>query len=277
MSAQKWLEGFAVLDLEVTPRVRVRSFRHRHGPTSFPKGRHAALEVAWILDGEATYDVDGRELRVEAGMGVVIPPRVEHATRVAPGTCAGSAWIATELYLEIARNLGRGAFTEPVLLPDARHLARLGALLQSEAEEMRAGRALAVEALAEALAVAVVRAAPGGPVAATDPRLAAALGVIERSYAEPISVDELARAAGISRFHFSRMFRDAMGTSPYRHLQRVRIEKARELLASGIGVTEAALSVGFRDLGRFARAFRAEVGCAPSAVAKSTGPRAESA
>jgi len=87
---------------------------------------------------------------------------------------------------------------------------------------------------------------------------------MESHYAEPLGIADLSRAAGISRAHFSRRFRDALGLSPYQYLQRVRIHRARELLGRGHGVTEAALSGGYRDLGRFAQAFRRHVGCAPS-------------
>ncbi len=56
------LSGFAVLDAPVTPRVRVRSWHHRSGPTEFPAGTHAFVEVAWVLEGRATYTVGDREL-----------------------------------------------------------------------------------------------------------------------------------------------------------------------------------------------------------------------
>jgi AraC-like DNA-binding protein len=266
-SLREGLAGFALLDTPVTPRVRVRSWHHRFGPTDFPAGTHAFVEVAWVLEGTTTYRVGTRDIVVETGSGIVLPARVLHATRVTPGARAGSAWIASELVSRIAASLGRQSFTEPTLLEDTRQLARLGALLQSEASEARPGQLLAVDALAEALVVAIVRAAPSSARTPRDPRIASAVALIESQYSEPLGVDDLARAAGLSRFHFSRMFSDAMGMSPYQHLQRIRIERARELLGRGHGVTEAALSVGFRDLGRFARAFRDQVGCAPSDIA----------
>ena len=74
----------------------------------------------------------------------------------------------------------------------------------------------------------------------------------------------LARTARMSRFHVGRLFRAQVGTSPSRLLLRTRIERAAELRRAGrCGVTEAALTVGFRDLGRFGRAFRERFGCAP--------------
>jgi AraC-like DNA-binding protein len=265
-SARSRLAGIALLDTPVTPRLRVRSWHHRFGPTELGSGSHAFVEVAWVLEGAVTYRVGDRDIVVESGRGIVIPARVEHATRVSPGSRAGSAWIASEQVSGVAASLGRRAFAEATLLGDASDLARLGALLESEAEEARAGQLLAAEALAEALVVAIVRRAPAAVQSPSDPRLGKAIALIESQYAESLGVDALSRAAGISRFHFSRMFRDALGMSPYQYLQRVRLERARELLLGGNCVTDAALSVGFRDLGRFARAFREEFGCAPSDV-----------
>ena len=258
------LAGIALLDTPVTPRVRVRSWHHRFGRTDFPPATHGFVEVAWLLDGTATYRIGAREISISSGQGIVVPARTEHATRISPGARAGSAWIASEMVSDVTASLGRKPLTEATLLEDAAHVARVGALLQTEAEATRPGQLLAVDALAEALVVAIVRAVPDAARAARDPRIANAVALIESRYSEPLSVDDLSRAAGISRFHFSRMFRDELGVSPYQYLQRVRVERADELLARGHGVTEAALSVGFRDLGRFARAFREQTGRGPS-------------
>jgi AraC-like DNA-binding protein len=84
-----------------------------------------------------------------------------------------------------------------------------------------------------------------------------------------LSIDDLARTARMSRFHFSRVFRDEVGKSPYQLLVETRIERAQALLKSGQAVTEAALSVGFMDLSRFSKAFRRQVGCSPSEYRKS--------
>jgi AraC-like DNA-binding protein len=81
-------------------------------------------------------------------------------------------------------------------------------------------------------------------------------------------VADLAAAAGMSRFHFSRVFRDETGSSPYAYLVDRRLERAAaRLRAGGCSVTTAALDAGFRDLGRFARAFRARFGVTASAFA----------
>jgi transcriptional regulator GlxA family with amidase domain len=88
-------------------------------------------------------------------------------------------------------------------------------------------------------------------------------------YAEPLTVDDLAGTATMSRYHFSRLFRDEVGEAPYQHLLRVRIARAAELLKSGrTSVTEAALAVGFHDFSRFSRTFKRFMGQLPIEVAR---------
>ncbi len=264
------LSGIAILDSAVTPHVRVRRWQHRSGPTAFPAASHSDVELAWVQSGEASYRIGSREVSVPAGSAIVVPARVEHATRVAPGTRASSVWLSSALVLEVAATVSRSLPNDVVVLQDTRPFASLGDLLYQEAANTAPGQLLAVDALARALAVTLVRAAArDAACSTTDPRIAAALALIEERYADSLGVDELARAAGSSRFHFSRMFREVTGKSPYQYLQRTRVLRAAELLESGgHGVTEVAFSVGYRDLGRFSRAFREEFGFPPSELVR---------
>ena len=92
--------------------------------------------------------------------------------------------------------------------------------------------------------------------------------MVRARYAEPLTVDDMARAAGMSRFHFSRALRAACNCSPYQLVVQTRLEAAAALLRAGrASSTQAALSVGFTDPSRFARAFRRAFGCAPSEMA----------
>ncbi|MCA9594659.1 MAG: helix-turn-helix transcriptional regulator [Myxococcales bacterium] len=262
------LEGIAVVDTPVTDRVRVRSWHHRFGATQFPEGSHAEVEVGWVIVGEARYLIDGSELVVPAGSGIVVPARTAHATHVSDGIVAQSAWIAASLVSNVAASLALRPPSAARLIADATEISRLGSLLETEARTPRPGQSLMVESLAQALVVAVLRAASNTGVAPRDPRIAQAVALLETHFADALGVDDLARAAGISRFHFSRLFREETGESPYQYLRRLRIERARELLALGYTVTDAALSVGFKDLSRFARAFREQTGVAPSAFGR---------
>jgi AraC family transcriptional regulator len=120
-------------------------------------------------------------------------------------------------------------------------------------------------ALVDALICALVRAEPTASGAARrDPRIARALELMAESFAEPIGVEDLARAAGMGRFTLLRAFRAQVGQSPYRFLTNLRLERAAALLRQGhASILDTALACGFGDPGRFARAFRARYGCSP--------------
>lgn len=93
-----------------------------------------------------------------------------------------------------------------------------------------------------------------------------ALGSLGERFAEPLQLTALAREVGCAPHHLSRRVRLETGLTLQRHLRRIRIEAARELLESGrCNVTEAALEVGYQSLSHFAKAFREETGEAPQA------------
>lgn len=103
-------------------------------------------------------------------------------------------------------------------------------------------------------------------------RVAEAAAAIRRSLHTPISVDNLASAAGLSRFHFSRLFAEQTGLSPARYLQEARIERATGLLAtSDRPVKEVAAACGYQSAGYFCRAFKVATGLTPSEYRTSRG------
>lgn len=90
--------------------------------------------------------------------------------------------------------------------------------------------------------------------------------LIDREYARPLDVADLARAALMSSAHFSRQFRAAYGETPYAYLMTRRIERAKALLRQGnLSVTEVCLAVGCSSLGSFSARFTQLVGETPSA------------
>lgn len=79
-----------------------------------------------------------------------------------------------------------------------------------------------------------------------------------------LDLEEMARAACFSKFHFLRLFRQAYGVTPARYLSQLRLERARTLLEeSDRSVTEICLDVGFESLPSFSCAFRRHTGHSP--------------
>jgi AraC-like DNA-binding protein len=87
---------------------------------------------------------------------------------------------------------------------------------------------------------------------------------IDREYAQPLDVEELARGVNMSAGHLSRRFRLAYGESPYAYLMTRRIERAMALLRRGdLSVTEICFVVGCSSLGTFSTRFTELVGVPP--------------
>jgi AraC family transcriptional regulator len=83
--------------------------------------------------------------------------------------------------------------------------------------------------------------------------------------AEEFNLDRLAAQAGLSKFYFNRLFKNAMGVSPSRHQITLRMDEARRLLReTKKSVVDVALDVGYANPSHFAQLFRRETGLSPS-------------
>jgi AraC-like DNA-binding protein len=97
-------------------------------------------------------------------------------------------------------------------------------------------------------------------------------------YFEPLGVDDLAHAAGLSRAHFSREFRAAFGESPHSYLLTRRMERAAALLRmTDRSVADVCFSVGLQSVGSFTTAFKRTYGVSPTAYRAAFPPAADSA
>jgi AraC-like DNA-binding protein len=95
-------------------------------------------------------------------------------------------------------------------------------------------------------------------------------------YFDRLSVDDLARAAGLSRAHFSREFRDAFGESPHAYLLTRRLERAASMLrTTDRSVTDICYSVGLQSLGSFTTSFTRTYGLSPAAYRAAFPPAAD--
>ncbi len=87
----------------------------------------------------------------------------------------------------------------------------------------------------------------------------------DRRHFDPLDLDQLAGAAGVSKYHFLRCFTDTYGKTPARYLTERRVERAQDLLrATNLTVTEVCMVVGYSSLGSFSARFKELVGMTPS-------------
>ena len=103
--------------------------------------------------------------------------------------------------------------------------------------------------------------------------LAEANAIVEREFASPLALDDVARRVAASRRQLQRAYAEIGGTTFREHLTRVRMERAAELLAARAPtVREVAHRVGYRQPAQFAKAFRRHHGVAPSDYRSGDGP-----
>jgi AraC-like DNA-binding protein len=88
---------------------------------------------------------------------------------------------------------------------------------------------------------------------------------MRHAYGRPVTLPDISAHANLSPYHFLRVYKQAYGETPHEFLTRLRIERAKTLLARGShNVTEACFEVGFSSLGSFSNLFAYRVGLPPS-------------
>jgi AraC-like DNA-binding protein len=108
--------------------------------------------------------------------------------------------------------------------------------------------------------------------------LARARDLVDAQYREPLTVDDMAGAAGLSRSHFSVEFRRAFGVSPHVYLLTRRLERAAALLrTTDWTVADICMAVGLSSVGSFTETFRRTHGLTPTAFRAAFPPAADMA
>ncbi len=106
-----------------------------------------------------------------------------------------------------------------------------------------------------------------------DRHLVRAKDLADVRYADPLTVDDLAAAAGLSRGYFSREFRRAFGESPHAYLLTRRLERAAALLrTTDRSVADICLTVGLTSVGSFTTSFSRAFGVSPTVYRRSFPP-----
>jgi AraC family transcriptional regulator len=171
----------------------------------------------------------------------------------------------------------KGAFEDPLL-------AEIGYAIASELRTETSAGNLLVGALASSLAARLVQKHVSTLSAQSFPRhtsqgldrrrLVRVLDYIEANLEGDLSIGRMATVACLSRYHFSRAFRQAVGESPHRYVSAKRLERAKALLIHGDRpLVDIALALSFSSQANFTRAFRQATGQAPGQFRQGCGSR----
>lgn len=90
------------------------------------------------------------------------------------------------------------------------------------------------------------------------------ISYVIKNYNQQLTIDELAKTAGLSRTAFIKRFRDTTGRSPKQFITHIRISEAKKLLSSNLSITKIAEETGFYDSAHFMKTFLATTGMSPS-------------
>jgi AraC-like DNA-binding protein len=93
---------------------------------------------------------------------------------------------------------------------------------------------------------------------------------IDSHFTESLTIEQIARNAGMSEYHFFRLFKQMTGSTPYQYILSSRLKMASSLLKADYSVSDAAITTGFSDIFSFSKAFKKHTGISPALYA-STG------
>lgn len=247
--------------------ISVVDYRCDAGPgdPAFPE-HHQAFSLSYVRHGTFGYRVRGREFEMVAGAMLIGFPgdeflcTHEHA--------CGDECLSFRLTAEVADTVGSGEKVwKRGALPPLAEIMVLGELAQAAAagesgvglDEIAWLFAMRFAALIGSKSQNLRRASPRDRRRAVETAL-----WLDANAHEPVDLERAARQAGLSPFHFLRLFAGIVGVTPHQYLLRSRLRRAaRALAADDRPVSDIALDVGFADLSNFVRTFHRAAGLSP--------------
>jgi AraC family transcriptional regulator len=233
--------------------------------------------VSVTLSGDVDVDgmVSGKRMsaRVGAGQVIIMAAGQSNSWRWSRPTEEAHVFLAPWLMAEVAEDIGSG---RPEVLNrcavDDPHIRQIVLGLVDELDHGDGASRAMLDSGARYLAHHLLRrhcASPSLPVrpsglSAAQFRKVEAL--VTDGLSQGLGLTDMAKAAGLSPYHFARRFKAATDETPHAYLTRRRMEQARHLIAtSGLTMIEVAHRVGFESQSHFGQVFRATTGVSPAA------------
>ncbi|WP_462328206.1 AraC family transcriptional regulator [Desulfobaculum sp.] len=244
---------------------------------AFRRHTHAAYSVGLVERGSATFALRDAWHSVRGGQLVIIPPNVAHACN----PDAASVMVYWMFYID-ASFLERGAremFGSDAVLPQFSHPVVESPALY--ARWKKACEAIAAEcgplqkqscllgAVADVLQLymrqerGMAARDVGAPAESGSPAVARAQDYIAQRVQQKITLDELAQAANMSRYHLLRLFQAQVGLAPHAYQNQLRVNEGKALLQQDLSISHIAAQLGFTDQSHFSRVFKQFTGATP--------------
>lgn len=232
----------------------------------------AANRFYYVLDGEAFIQVGGKQYRPKPGQLLLLPVGVRHSYRN-----TGDRRL-NRYFVHFAARVGDVDLFQLLkcdysleVPPEEQHYVTglFDRLLASREAGHLTSAFLSRTALLEIVSYFLEKQAAAGKLAAAASveleRISAVLSYMERHLGESITLKELAEVVHVHPNYFAQYFKSVMGMPPLKYMNRMRLEKAKQLLMDNdLSVGEVAERVGIQ-LGHFSKTFKAYTGLSPTA------------
>ena len=228
----------------------------------FSRHAHDEVQIGAYEGGLKRFWIHGREVEATAGHLVVVPSGEPHASKAeGAGTTFRVVFLGARLFETLAEEVGRRsgdlrAFggTSPC------HGKLLGLV-----DALASGTSLRQETLLLEFVAGLLGAhgQPGTRKRSEPAAIKRARRYLHDNVETRVTLGELSREVGMSKYHLLRTFRELVGLPPHAYLTHLRITRSRALLRAGMPPADVAAVLGFVDQSHFARHFRREVGVSP--------------
>lgn len=248
--------------------LHIEAYRFEGIVQPFPNHFHEYYVIGFIEDGERMLSCKNQEYTIARGNVLLFNPGDNHACVQSDGGTLDYRGfnIAKEVMLDLAAEVtGRRdlpGFSRNVIFDEevTCYLRPLHELVMNDSTEFGKEEALL-------LLISLLLQQYGQPFERCVPEcrdeIEQACKIMERHYAERLSLDRMCRCVGLSKSTLLRAFARSKGVTPYSYLENIRVGKAKRLLEQGVPPVEAALQTGFSDQSHFTNCFNRFIGLSP--------------
>lgn len=246
---------------------------------------HDHIEMAFIMSGVGRYHIEGEIFDVREGDLLIFNPGMKHQALL--GDEAESP--ATEFFVGFSDIQLKGLEKNFIPLPEKgnilhttgelrQKLFKICSSMEAEKTQTDHGRYFVMKAYLMQMLVYLVRSQRPKPTRPVDARafesvnkkyvVEQIVNYFEEHYEEKISLDRIAENMYLSTFYISKIFKSETGEAPIRHLIKIRLEKAKEIIEETpqMSIKEVAAKVGYEDVYHFSKQFKKHYGVSPSQV-----------
>lgn len=234
---------------------------------SSKKHAHAELSIGLVEKGVSMNEWDGRKFEISSGYLVVIPPEMIH--KCSPRSYG--SWQFKMLYispswLKIAFGLQTVEYIPTVKRlnkKDLEQTTNLFQILLSNLPIIQKESCL-IHALSGLLSFGgLLEGDPGFSDYHNTSAFKLSREYMQENFRDRITLDNLAKVSGISKYHLIRLFNEKCGISPHGYLTMLRINQAKKELLKNKSIAEVSSGVGFYDQSHFSKTFKQYVGITP--------------